>query len=83
MSSPPMSLEVIDLTDAHQQLLEKLSELVPGLEPDSPQSLQRIFGLGLIALTMQVTNKARQQDQEDLIQELGVLAKAIIESEDW
>lgn len=42
----PMSLEVIDLTDAHRQLLDKLSELVPGLAPDSPQSLQRIFGLG-------------------------------------
>ena len=83
MSSHVMSLEVIDLTDAHRQLLEKLSELVPGLESDSPQSLQRIFGLGLIALTMQVTNKARQQDQETLVEELGVLAKAIVESEDW
>lgn len=83
MSNPAMPLEVIDLTDAHQQLLDKLSELVPGLKPDSPQSLQRIFGLGLIALTMQVTNKARELDQEALVQELGVLAKAIVESEDW
>lgn len=83
MSSPVMPLEVLDLSDAHRQLLEKLSELVPGLEADSPQSLQRIFGLGLIALTMQVTNKAREKDQEALIQELGVLAKAIVESEDW
>ena len=83
MSTPAMPLEVIDLTDAHRQLLEKLSELVPGLAPDSPQSLQRIFGLGLIALTIQVTNKARQQDQQSLIEELGVLAKAVVESEDW
>ena len=83
MSIPAMPLEVIDLTDAHRQLLEKLSELIPGLAPDSPQSLQRIFGLGLIALTIQVTNKARQQDQQSLIEELGVLAKAVVESEDW
>jgi len=77
----PMSLEVIDLTDAHRQLLDKLSELVPGLAPDSPQSLQRIFGLGLIALTMQVTTKARQQDQNELVEELGALAKAVADSE--
>lgn len=83
MPTPPMPLEVIDLTDAHRELLEKLCELVPGLAPDSPQSLQRIFGLGLIALTMQVTNKARQQDQEELVQELGALAKAVADSEGW
>ncbi len=83
MSIPPMPLEVIDLTDAHRQLLEKLSELVPGLAADSPQSLQRIFGLGLIALTMQVTTKARQLDQDDLVQELGALAKAVADSEGW
>jgi len=83
MYMPPMSLEVIDLTDAHRQLLDKLSELVPGLAPDSPQSLQRIFGLGLIALTMQVTTKARQQDQNELVEELGALAKAVADSEGW
>jgi hypothetical protein len=78
-----MPLEVLDLTDAHRRLLDKLSELVPGLEPDSPQSLQRIFGLGLIALTMQVTHKAREKDQEALVEELGALAKAIVDSESW
>lgn len=83
MFNPPMPLEVIDLSDAHRLLLEKLSELVPGLAPDSPQSLQRIFGLGLIALTMQVTTKARQQDQDDLVQELGALAKAVADAEGW
>ena len=83
MFMPPMPLEVIDLSDAHRLLLEKLSELVPGLASDSPQSLQRIFGLGLIALTMQVTTKARQQDQEDLVQELGALAKAVADAEGW
>lgn len=83
MFTPPMPLEVIDLSDAHRLLLEKLSELVPGLAPDSPQSLQRIFGLGLIALTMQVTTKARQQDQDDLVQELGALAKAVADAEGW
>jgi hypothetical protein len=83
MISLAMPLEVLDLTDAHRRLLDKLSELVPGLEPDSPQSLQRIFGLGLIALTMQVTNKAREKDQEALVEELGALAKAIVDSESW
>jgi hypothetical protein len=83
MISLAMPLEVLDLTDAHRRLLDKLSELVPGLEPDSPQSLQRIFGLGLIALTMQVTNRAREKDQEALVEELGALAKAIVDSESW
>lgn len=78
-----MSLEVIDISDDHRRLLEKLSELVPGLDPDAPQSLQRIFGLGLIALTMQVTSKARQEDKVALVEELGTLARAIVESEDW
>ena len=40
-----MSLEVIDISDKHKQLLDKLSELIPDLHPDAPESLQRIFGL--------------------------------------
>ena len=78
-----MSLEVIEISDEHRQLLEKLGELVPDLNPESPQSLQRIFGLGLIALTMQITNKARQQDQTELVDELGELAREMIEAEKW
>lgn len=78
-----MSLEVIEISDEHRQLLEKLGELVPDLNPESPQSLQRIFGLGLIALTMQITNKARQQDQAELVDELGELAREMIEAEKW
>ena len=76
-----MSLEVIDISEKHWRLLRRLSELIPDLNPDSPQSLQRIFGLGLIALTMRVTNQARQRDQEDLIEELGSLAREMIEAE--
>ena len=68
---------------AHRDLLNRLSELIPDLEPDSPQSLQRIFGLGLIALTMQITNKARAQNQGDLVAELGDLAKSMVEAEGW
>ena len=41
-----MSLEVIEIPTEHRDLLNRLSELIPDLEPDSPQSLQRIFGLG-------------------------------------
>ena len=78
-----MSLEVIEISEEHRQLLEKLGELVPDLNPESPQSLQRIFGLGLIALTMQITNKARQQDQTELVDELGELAREMIEAEKW
>ena len=78
-----VSFEVIDLTDKHRQLLHKLSELIPDLRPETPESLQRIFGLGLIALTMQITNKARQRDQPDLVEELGVLARDMVEAEDW
>ena len=78
-----MSLEVIEIPAAQRDLLNRLSELIPDLEPDSPQSLQRIFGLGLIALTMQITNKARAQNQGDLVAELGDLAKSMVEVEGW
>lgn len=78
-----MSFEVIDLTDKHKQLLQRLSELIPDLNTETPESLQRIFGLGLIALTMQITNKARQRDQSDLVDELGLLAREMVEAEEW
>lgn len=32
---------------------------------------------------MQVTTKARQQDQNELVEELGALAKAVADSEGW
>ena len=78
-----MSLEVIEISDQHKQLLDKLSQLVPDLNPELPQSLQRIFGLGLIALTMQITNKAREQDRAELAAELGELAREMVEAEEW
>ena len=78
-----MPLEVIDISNQHKQLLDRLGELVPDLNPQSPQSLQRIFGLGLIALTMQITNKAREQDQAELVQELGDLAREMVQAEQW
>ena len=78
-----MAIEVVELSDEHKQLLDRLGELVPDLQPDSPQSLQRIFGLGLIALTMQITNKARERDQSELVEELGSLAHEMVKSEEW
>tara|TARA_Y100001968_G_C19343400_1_gene710757 strand:+ start:65 stop:316 length:252 start_codon:yes stop_codon:yes gene_type:complete len=78
-----MTLEVIQLTPKHRELLTRLSELIPDLEPDSPASLQRVFGLGLIALTMQITNRAREKQQEELVEELGALAREVVKSEDW
>lgn len=78
-----MSLEVIEISEKHKQLLVKLSEMIPNLDPDTPESLQRIFGLGLIALTMQITNKARTQDQTELVAELGDMAREMVEAENW
>ena len=77
-----MSLEVIEISDKHRDLLKRLAELIPDLDPDAPQSLQRIFGLGLIALTLQITNKARAQEQDELVAELGDLARETVEAED-
>ena len=77
-----MALEVIELSDKHRHLLKRLAELIPDLDPDAPESLQRIFGLGLIALTLQITNKAKAQQQDDLVAELGELARELIEAED-
>ena len=77
-----MALEVIELSDKHRHLLKRLAELIPDLDSDAPESLQRIFGLGLIALTLQITNKAKAQQQDDLVAELGELAREMIEAED-
>ena len=76
-----MALDAIPLTLQHQQLLTRLSELVEDLDPDQLESLQRIFGLGLIALTMQITNKARSEEKDDLVEELGELAREMVEAE--
>jgi hypothetical protein len=76
-----MAPDVITLTQQHQQLLTRLSQLVEDLDPERPESLQRIFGLGLIALTMQVTNKARSEEKDELVEELGELAKEMVEAE--
>ena len=78
-----MSLEVIELSEKHRRLLDRLGELIPDLDPERPQSLQRIFGLGLIALTMQITSKARQAEKEELAEELGTLAREMVEEEQW
>ena len=77
-----MALEVIELSDKHRHLLKRLAELIPDLDSDAPESLQRIFGLGLIALTLQITNKAKAQQQDDVVTELGELAREMIEAED-
>lgn len=76
-----MALEIIELSQKHQTLLDRLAELIPDLDPDTPESLQRIFGLGLIALTMQVTSKAREEEKEELVGELGALAREMVEAE--
>lgn len=78
-----MPLEVIDLSDEHRRLLARLAELIPDLDPGKPESLQRIFGLGLIALTMQVTNRARAEEKAELVEELGTLAREMVEAEGW
>ena len=76
-----MALDAIPLTLQHQQLLTRLSELVEDLDPDQLESLQRIFGLGLIALTMQITHKARSEEKDELVEELGELAREMVEAE--
>ena len=78
-----MALEVIEITPKHRELLNRLGELIPDLDPDTSASLQRVFGLGLIALTMQITNRAKQKSQDALVDELGVLAREMVEAEGW
>jgi len=78
-----MSLEVIDISEKHRHLLDRLSELIPDLDGSTPESLQRIFGLGLIALTMQITTRARAEEKTELVEELGVLAREMVEAENW
>ena len=81
LNGETMPLEVIEISDEHKRLLDKLSELIPDLDPESPRSWQRIFGLGLIAITMQITNKARTEEKSELVEELGRLAREMVEAE--
>lgn len=74
-------MALIEISAQHQELLDRLGELIPDLAPQSPASLQRIFGLGLIALTMQITKKARDQEQDKLVEELGALARQMVDAE--
>lgn len=74
-------MALIEISAQHRELLDRLGELIPDLETQSPASLQRIFGLGLIALTMQVTKKAREQHQDQLVEELGALARQMVQAE--
>lgn len=78
-----MSIEVIELSEKHRRLLDRLGELIPDLDPGRPESLQRIFGLGLIALTMQITSKARANEKDELVEELGTLAREMVQEEQW
>ncbi|MEE2657832.1 MAG: hypothetical protein VX733_04955 [Candidatus Latescibacterota bacterium] len=78
-----MALEVIDINEKHRNLLACLSDLIPDLDAENPESLQRIFGLGLIALTLQITAKAREEEKEELVAELGSLAREMVEAEQW
>ena len=32
---------------------------------------------------MQITTKARAEEKADLVEELGVLAREVVEAEDW
>lgn len=76
-----MSLTTIELSDKHRRLVDRLAELIGDLDPDKPESLQRIFGLGLIALTMQITSKAREDEKEELVEELGALAREMVQED--
>jgi hypothetical protein len=78
-----MSLEIVELSEKHRKLLDRLAELIPDLDTDKPESLQRIFGLGMIALTMQITKKARDDEKDDLVEELGALAREMVSEEEW
>ena len=77
-----MSLDTLELSEKHRRLLERLGELIVDLDTERPESLQRIFGLGLIALTLQVTTKAREEEKDELVEELGALAREMVQEEE-
>ena len=58
------------------------SQRSTAVSSSAPESLQRIFGLGLIALTMQVTTKAREEEKDELVEELGALAREMVQEEE-
>ena len=70
--------DVVSFSGEHKQLLGQLRELIPDFDPEVPENLQRIFGLGLFALLIQVTSKSGDRSKSELRRELVAAAKEMI-----
>jgi hypothetical protein len=73
-----MTPTAVHLSGEHKRLLGQLRELIPDFDSEVPENLQRIFGLGLFALLIQVTIKPEEVGKSELRRELVAAAKGMV-----
>jgi hypothetical protein len=73
-----MTQGAVNFSGEHKALIGQLRELIPDFDPDVPENLQRIFGLGLFALLTQVTLKSGDARKFELRRELVAAAKEMV-----
>ena len=74
-----LALDMLRISEAHRRLLDQLPDAIPDFDPNAPEHLQRIFGLGLFALLVQAASKSGGKGPSDLIAELAAAAREIVE----
>ncbi|MGA1195235.1 MAG: hypothetical protein ACO36I_01910 [Candidatus Latescibacterota bacterium] len=74
--------DVVHFSGEHKHVIRQLCELIPDFDPEIPENLQRIFGLGLFALLMQVTSKPLGPEKLELRCELVNAAKEMVDGTD-
>jgi hypothetical protein len=73
-----MTPNSVYLSGEHKRLLGQLCELIPDFDSEVPENLQRIFGLGLFALLIQVTIKPGDSGKSELRRGLVAAAKGMV-----
>jgi hypothetical protein len=73
-----MTPNAVYLSGEHKRLLGQLRELIPDFDSEVPENLQRIFGLGLFALLIQVTINPNDMGKSELRRELVAAAKEMV-----
>ena len=73
-----MPLETFRISDEQRKLLDQLCQLIPDLDAEAPENMQRIFSLGLFALVMQAAGENWGQNKDKEVRKLVGMARRMI-----
>ena len=73
-----MPLETFRISDEQRKLLDQLCKLIPDLDAEAPENMQRIFSLGLFALVMQAAGENWGQNKDKEVRKLVGMARRMI-----